>query len=183
MKIVIFASGSGSTFSYFAQHQKGYSIVALFCNRKTAGVTSRAQSLGIPVVYVDKNNQWKKELLRIDPDYILLAGYLSIVPEDVVETYSGRILNIHPSLLPKFGGKFFYGERVHQAVLEAGEEETGSTVHLVDKGIDTGEILGQVRVPVYKNDTVDSLSTRVQAAEKPLYLKEFLRYGGIKCEH
>ncbi|NLY37511.1 MAG: phosphoribosylglycinamide formyltransferase [Tissierellia bacterium] len=183
MRIVIFASGSGSTFSYFAQHQKGYSIVALFCNVKTAGVVLKAKALDIPVVYVDKDRQWKKELDRLAPDYILLAGYLNIVPEDVVEAYSGRILNIHPSLLPKYGGKFFYGERVHRAVLEAGENETGSTVHLVDKGIDTGRILGQVRVPVYKDDTVETLSTRVQAAEKPLYLKEFLRYGGIKCEH
>lgn len=183
MKIVIFASGSGSTFSYFAEHQRGYCLVALFCNNKSAGVIARSESLGIPVIYVDKNEEWKKELSRINPDYILLAGYLNIVPEDVVDAYPGRILNVHPSLLPKYGGKSFYGERVHQAVIEAGEKESGSTVHIVDKGIDTGKILGQVRVPVYEDDTVESLSARIQVAEKPLYLKEFLRYGGIKCEH
>lgn len=183
MNIVIFASGSGSTFSYLVEHQKGYHVIALFCNKKTAGVMEKAKRLGVPVVYVDPSGEWKKELNRLNPNFILLAGYLSILPEDVIDAFDQKILNVHPSLLPKYGGKSFYGNRVHQAVLDAGEKQTGSTVHLVDKGIDTGRILGQVRVPVFEDDTVESLSARVQAAEKPLYLNEFLRYGGIKCEH
>lgn len=180
MKIVVFASGSGSTFSYLADHKRGFEIAGLFCDRKEAGVIDRARERGVRVYFVDREGQWKKSLEELAPDYILLAGYLRVVPEDVVEAYRGRILNVHPSLLPKYGGKNFYGERVHRAVLEAGEKETGSTIHLVDRGIDTGRILAQVRVPVEEKDTVESLAKRVQEAEKPLYLETFLTYGGIK---
>ena len=109
MKIVVFASGSGSTFSYLAQHQKHYSIEALFSNKKTAGVVEKAQKLGIPLIYVDKDNRWKDKLKKLAPDYILLAGYLKIIPKDVVEGYPERILNLHPSLLPKFGGTMISG--------------------------------------------------------------------------
>ncbi|NLY73513.1 MAG: phosphoribosylglycinamide formyltransferase [Tissierellia bacterium] len=182
MKIVVFASGSGSTFDYLARNKKGYEIIALFCNNREAGVLELARKHGVPQVFVDKDGGWKAKLLELNPDFILLAGYLKIVPQEIVEAFKDRILNVHPSLLPKYGGKYYYGDRVHRAVLEAGEKETGSTIHLVDGGIDTGKILGQVRVPVYEDDTVDSLAARVQAAEKPLYLEEFLRYGGIKCE-
>lgn len=182
MRVVVFASGSGSTFDYLERNKKGYEIIALFCNNREAGVVGLAEDHAIPLVFIDPEGHWKSKLLELNPDYILLAGYLKIVPREIVEAFKDRILNVHPSLLPKYGGKYFYGDRVHRAVLEAGEKETGSTIHLVDGGIDTGKILGQVKVPVYGDDTVSSLATRVQAAEKPLYLNEFLRYGGIKCE-
>ena len=180
MKIVIFASGSGSTFQYLVDNRRGFDVIALFCNRKKVKVVERAKELGIPFIYVDAEGKWKEELVRLSPDYILLAGYLGIVPEDVIHLFPRRILNIHPALLPKFGGKGFYGHHVHQAVLEAGEKESGCTLHLVDAGIDTGEILAQKTVPVYDDDTPESLGARVQAVEKPLYLEGFLRYGGIK---
>lgn len=178
MRVAIFASGSGSTFDYLVENKRGYEVIALFSNRKKAGVVKLAQGYGIDVYYVEDDGLWKDQLQELDPDYILLAGYLKIVPPEVIDAFEGRILNVHPSLLPKYGGKNFYGERVHRAVLEAGEKVTGSTIHLVDAGIDTGRILGQVRVPVYEDDTVESLAARVQEAEKPLYLEEFLSYGG-----
>ncbi len=182
MKVIIFASGSGSTFQYLVDNRRGFDVIALFCNRKNVKVIDRAIEAGIPVYYVDKEGKWKSELEKLSPDYILLAGYLGIVPEDVVDRFPRRILNIHPSLLPKFSGKGYYGEHVHRAVLEAGEKESGCTLHLVDGGIDTGEILAQEKVPVYPEDTPETLAERVQAVEKPLYLKGFLSYGGIECE-
>ncbi len=180
MKIVIFASGSGSTFSYLANNIRGFEILGLFCDRKNAGVLERAREKGVAIYRVDDEGSWKDQLLELDPDYILLAGYLKILPADIVDSFKDRILNVHPSLLPKYGGRDFYGDRVHRAVLENKEKETGSTIHLVDKGIDTGRILAQVRVPVYQDDTVESLAERVQKAEKPLYLETFLTYGGRK---
>ncbi len=98
-------------------------------------------------------------------DLIVLAGFLSILKGDIVRRYSGRIINLHPSLLPKFGGDGMYGGRVHRAVLDAGEKESGCTVHLVDAGVDTGPILLQRRVPVLSGDTPDTLAERIHEQE------------------
>ena len=98
----------------------------------------------------------------------MLAGYLKLVPPEVVAAYRGRIINIHPALLPKHGGPGMYGERVHAAVLAAGDTESGATVHLVDEAYDRGAILGQARVPVQPGDTPGSLALRVLAAEHRL---------------
>jgi phosphoribosylglycinamide formyltransferase-1 len=96
---------------------------------------------------------------------IVLAGFLSILEGDIIREYAGRILNLHPSLLPKFGGEGMYGERVHRAVLDAGETESGCTVHLVDAGTDTGPILLQRRVPVLPGDSPSSLAERIHGEE------------------
>ncbi len=102
-------------------------------------------------------------------DYIALAGYLKLLPSSVVAAYSKRIVNIHPALLPKYGGKGMYGHHVHEAVLASGDKESGVTVHLVDEIYDHGKILGQVRVPVLSDDTPDSLAARVLEQEHKLY--------------
>ncbi len=102
-------------------------------------------------------------------DFIALAGYLKFLPTAVVRAYAGRIANIHPALLPKYGGKGMYGRHVHEAVLAAGEKETGATVHLVDEIYDHGAILEQVHVPILPGDTVDSLAERVLREEHILY--------------
>jgi len=96
---------------------------------------------------------------------IVYSGFLSLLRGDIIEEYTGRMINIHPALLPKFGGLGMYGENVHRAVLEAGETESGCTIHLVDKGTDTGKILLQRRVPVLPGDTTETLSARVLAEE------------------
>jgi phosphoribosylglycinamide formyltransferase-1 len=98
-------------------------------------------------------------------DLVVLAGFLSILAGKIIEKYSGRIINLHPALLPKFGGDGMYGEKVHRAVLEAGEKESGCTVHLVDAGTDTGPILLQRKVPVLQGDTPDSLAERIHKEE------------------
>ncbi len=102
-------------------------------------------------------------------DFIALAGYLKLVPLAVVRAYAGRVVNIHPALLPRHGGKGMYGLRVHEAVLAAGDKETGPTVHLVDEVYDRGKVLEQIRIPVLKNDTAESLAARVLVEEHKLY--------------
>lgn len=104
-------------------------------------------------------------------DTLVLSGYLKRVGDRVLDAFEGNVLNIHPSLLPKYGGKGFYGDYIHNAVLRAGEHETGATVHFVTGGIDEGPIMAQQRVPVLSDDTIDSLRARVQAIEGDLMLK------------
>ena len=108
-------------------------------------------------------------LRRQNIDYIALAGYLRLLPGEVVRTFARRIVNIHPGLLPKYGGKGMYGQHVHEAVLAAGDKESGATVHLVDEIYDHGRILEQVRVPVLEDDTADTLAARVLEQEHQLY--------------
>lgn len=104
-------------------------------------------------------------LKQEETDLIVLAGYMSVLEPKLVQAYAGRIINIHPSLIPKFCGSGFYGKRVHQAVLDAGEIESGATVHFVDEGVDTGEIILQRKVPVQSGDTADILAARVLEVE------------------
>lgn len=112
--------------------------------------------------------QWLRALAASGADLLVLAGYLRLVPPEVVHALSGRIVNIHPALLPRHGGPGMYGRRVHEAVLAAGDPMSGATVHLVDEVYDRGAILGQVRVPVVAGDTADALAARVLQAEHRL---------------
>ena len=104
-------------------------------------------------------------------DTVILAGYMKRIGPETLQAYRGRILNIHPALLPKFGGRGLYGKQVHEAVLRAGEKVTGVTVHVIDEQYDTGPVLNQVQVPVMENDTVDSLAERVLRHEHLLYVE------------
>lgn len=112
--------------------------------------------------------EWLRTLRDAGADLLVLAGFLKLVPGEVVEAYRGRLINIHPALLPKHGGPGMYGRRVHQAVLEAGDTESGATVHLADEAYDRGDILGRGRVPVLPGDTAASLAARVLAVEHRL---------------
>jgi len=142
-------------------------VALVISNRIGVYGLERAKKHGISNVVIEKNDT--KLLLDTLNSYkingIVLAGYLSILPPEVVEAYNNKIINIHPALLPKFGGKGFYGIRVHQAVLESGDTVSGATAHLVDNGIDTGKILIQKEVPVLPDDTAESLQKRVLEAE------------------
>ncbi len=170
-RVVIFASGGGSTFAYLTDKGREYfDVIALFCDRPDAGVIEKAQKREVPIIPIERNGEWKKALAELAPDLICLAGYLKPVPKDVVEMFRGKILNVHPALLPKFGGKGFYGSHVHEAVVNSGEKVSGATVHRVDEGIDTGSILAQASVEVGDRDA-QALATAVQAIEKPLYLE------------
>ncbi|MBO6586956.1 MAG: phosphoribosylglycinamide formyltransferase [Gracilimonas sp.] len=180
--IVVFASGSGTNFqSIIDAIQRGElsaRISGLITNKPGIGAIERAEKNDIPVKVINpeepgSEQDYEEALLRQleawDADLIALAGYLKKIPSSVIKMYSNRILNIHPSLLPKFGGKGFYGSNVHKAVLEAGETESGCTVHIVTEEFDEGPILAQIKVPVHENDTPEDLAKRVLKEEHRLY--------------
>ncbi|MCY3594432.1 MAG: phosphoribosylglycinamide formyltransferase [Bacteroidetes bacterium] len=178
LRVAVFASGGGSNFQALVERARRYRVVLLVCNRPQAGVLDRAKELGIPS-HILSPRIFGSETSYVDAvldllhkenvDLIALAGYLSKVPSRIIGAFRGRILNIHPALLPRFGGKGFYGSRVHKAVLEAKEAFSGATVHFVDEEYDTGPILLQKKIPVYADDTADSLAARVLSVEHRLF--------------
>jgi len=145
----------------------GAKIELVISNRTGAYGLERAKKHGITNMVIDKNDtaHLLNTLKNHNINGIVLAGYLSILPPEVIKAYTGKIINIHPALLPKFGGKGFYGIKVHQAVLASGDKTSGATAHLVDEGIDTGKILVQKKVPVLPDDTAETLQKRVLEAE------------------
>ncbi|HSH76891.1 MAG TPA: phosphoribosylglycinamide formyltransferase [Longimicrobiales bacterium] len=180
LRTAVFASGGGSNFQALLDHQSragSWEIVLLVTDRSDAGALDRARVEGVATVVVPNAGretvEAERDLLEVLDEHgielILLAGYLKLVPRGVVARYGGRMLNIHPALLPKFGGKGMYGMRVHRAVIEAGDAESGATVHFVDEEYDRGAILAQRRVPVLDGDTPEALAARVLAVEHRLY--------------
>ena len=146
-------------------------VVLVITDKAEALGLEHARGRGIPVTVLSDAaapEAWLHPLHEKKIDLLVLAGYLKLVPAGVVAAYRGRIMNTHPSLLPAFGGKGMYGERVHRAVLASGARETGVTVHLVDEAYDRGPILAQTRVPVRKGDTAEDLAARVLEAEHRL---------------
>jgi formyltetrahydrofolate-dependent phosphoribosylglycinamide formyltransferase len=185
--LVFFATGSGTNFQSVIDeiHQKDEAIQirGLITNNPDAGALSRAKNHNIPAKILNPSsfNDMKdyeaallQALQRWQPDLIVLAGYLLKIPASIIEQYPGQIINIHPSLLPKYGGKGFYGIRVHEAVLDAKETETGCSVHFVDEEYDRGPILAQRCVPVQESDTPETLAKRVLKQEHTL-LTEAIR--------
>jgi phosphoribosylglycinamide formyltransferase-1 len=182
LSIAVFASGRGSNFR--AIHKRLATIddpparIALcISNNPDPGAFDYARGAGIATLRLSPKmfetiEEYDRALRGTLHEHriglIVLAGYMRKLPEGVVAEYKGRILNVHPALLPKFGGQGMYGERVHQAVLDAGETESGATVHLVDEEYDTGAIIAQERVPVEPGDTVATLAARVLEAEHRL---------------
>lgn len=162
-------------------------VAVVFATCETAPAIERARALGAPVVVLPTEPEaFERRLLdemhTREVDLLCLAGYMRLVPASVVEALRGRILNIHPALLPKYGGKGMYGMRVHEAVLSAGERESGATVHFVNEQYDDGDILVQRRVPVLPGDTAESLAARVLEEEHRAYPEAIRlwweRYGG-----
>jgi phosphoribosylglycinamide formyltransferase 1 len=143
-------------------------IAVVISDRKNAYALERARKHGIKAVYIDKNNcaeRLMQELKDMEIELVILAGYLSILGSEIVRAYEGRIINIHPSLIPAFCGKGFYGEKVHKAAVEYGVKVSGATVHFVDEGTDSGPIILQETVPVFVEDTAETLGLRVLEVE------------------
>jgi formyltetrahydrofolate-dependent phosphoribosylglycinamide formyltransferase len=174
MRIAVAISGRGSNLEALlgALGPSARAQVALVVSdRPEAAGLSRARDLRLPaeaLSHPDDGDEWLRLLWRFQIDLVVLAGYVKLVPAPVIAAYRGRIINIHPALLPAFGGKGMYGRRVHQAVLASGAQESGATVHLVDEVYDRGAVLAQARVPVLPGDTVDTLAERVLAVEHRL---------------
>ena len=181
INIMVLVSGNGTNLQALLDAEKEGSlsrIALVVSDRPGVYALERADIAGIPAITAEPDtslppNERRQELsdriLQLAEmqhiDLIVLAGFLSILAGDIIQYYSGRMINLHPALLPKFGGKGMYGEKVHRAVLDAGETESGCTVHLVDAGTDTGPILLQCKVPVLPDDTPDSLAERIHAEE------------------
>jgi len=177
-RIAVLASGGGTNLQalldYFdAQGDQRAATVALVASdRVAAGALDRARKHGVPAIALDatqRGDAMTALLASHEIDYIALAGYLRFVPASVTRQWRGRIVNVHPSLLPAFGGAGMYGIRVHQAVIESGVRITGVTVHFVDEEFDHGPIIAQAPVAVMPEDTAEGLAARVLAVEHTLY--------------
>ena len=143
----------------------GAEIVQVISSREGVFALERAAKAGIKGKVIQDTEGLLKALAEEDTDLVVLAGYMKVLEPPVIDAYRGRIINIHPSLIPKYCGKGFYGKRVHQAVLDGGETVSGATVHFVDEGVDTGEIILQREVPVEPGDTAETLAARVLKTE------------------
>lgn len=180
-RVAVFASGGGTNLQALLDHfggaGRGGRVALVVSDRTEAGALERAERAGVATRVVPVAGRPEEEVVRetVDAleaagiDAVALAGYLRLVPAEVVRRFRGRILNIHPALLPSFGGKGMYGERIHAAVLEAGCRVTGVTVHLVDEQYDTGPVVLQWPVPVLDGDTVQALAARVLRVEHRVY--------------
>ncbi len=175
--IAIFASGSGTNagniIQYF-QEKNEAQVKLILTNNKKAYVIQRAKKLNVPVVIFDRDTFYKtRKILQIlqdkSIDFVVLAGFMWLVPDYLVSAYPNRILNIHPALLPRYGGKGMYGEKVHQAVIDNKEEKSGITIHKVNERYDEGKIVFQAECPVLPGDTSADLAKRVHELEYEHY--------------
>lgn len=178
-KIVIFASGSGSNAEKIILHFKNNSfanVVSVFTNNSQAKVVQKATANSVPVLVFDKEALQNGEVLQkintIQPDLIVLAGFLWKFPESIIALYPNKIINIHPALLPKYGGKGMYGMHVHQAVLDNKEKETGITIHYVNEHYDEGGIIFQQSVSVEDCDTAECVANKVHELEHEYFSLE-----------
>ena len=140
-------------------------LVKVIASKESAYALERAAKAGIETAVAKEQPQVLEELEGSGAEIIVLAGYMKVLSPEIIKKYRNRIINIHPSLIPKYCGKGFYGIRVHNAVIAAGEKESGATVHYVDEGVDTGEIILQEKVPVLEGDTPEDLAARVLKTE------------------
>jgi formyltetrahydrofolate-dependent phosphoribosylglycinamide formyltransferase len=174
MHVAVAVSGRGSNLEALLRAigpEAPARVVLVLSSRPDAPALERAAAREIPSVTLrdpSDSQEWLGALERHAVDLVVLAGYLRLVPSDVIARFRGRIINIHPALLPSFGGKGMYGRRVHEAVLASGARESGATVHLVDEVYDRGAILGQARVPVFPGDDPERLAARVLEVEHRL---------------
>lgn len=184
IQIAILASGSGTNTEQIIRTFSGDDLVRItlvMTNKPDAKVIQRAANLNVPAVVAEKSFFQDGEKLTAffkekGIDFIVLAGFLLKIPAELIQAYPERILNIHPSLLPRFGGKGMYGLKVHEAVLTSGDATTGITIHLIDENYDEGSVLFQAECPVLENDTPELLAKRVHQLEYEHYPAVIKRY-------
>jgi phosphoribosylglycinamide formyltransferase-1 len=176
VRIAILASGSGTNAQRLVEHFRNSTtaeVVLIGCDKPGAGVIQRAWDLMVPVYLFNgaqlKDGSVQHELQQQHIDLLVLAGFMRLIPAELVRAFPKRIINIHPALLPKFGGRGFFGHHVHEAVVKAKETESGITIHYVNERYDEGEHIAQFRCPVLPNDTPDTLAARIHALEHEHY--------------
>ena len=179
IKVAVLVSGGGTNLQALIDKEKAgelpeIEIVRVIASRADAYALQRAADAGIEGVVAKEQEDVLAALQACGAQMIVLAGYMKVLSADIIKAYENKIINIHPSLIPKYCGKGFYGMRVHRAVLEGGEKESGATVHYVDEGVDTGKIILQETVPVLAGDTPEELAARVLKVEHRI-LAEGLR--------
>jgi len=185
-KIVIFASGSGSNTENIIRHfenSKNIKVAAVFSNKRNARVLRRAYDLDVQALYFDRDafyhsNDVLHVLKDIDPDLIVLAGFLWMVPKNIIENFPNRIINVHPALLPNYGGKGMYGMRVHEAIITNKEKESGITIHFVNEHYDEGEHIFQAKTIIETHDSPESLASKINELEHhhfPLVIEKLLQ--------
>jgi len=183
-KIILFASGNGSNaeniFRFF-KNKKNVDVLTVYTNRSKAGIINRFKPLGINVEVFNRksfiNGSLLKNVINQNPDLIILAGFLWKFGSDWIEAFNKKIINIHPSLLPKYGGKGMYGDHVHKAVKENCESETGITIHYINEFYDEGAIIFQEKVKLDKDDNLEDISYKVKKLEHkyfPTVIKNLL---------
>ena len=174
IKVAVFASGAGSNaeklIQYFNQANRVAEVALIACNKRGAGVLAIAEQNNVPAIIIEKEiffngDAYVATLQKMHISYIVLAGFLWKIPSRLIEAYSEKIINLHPALLPKYGGKGMYGSFVHQAVLQAGDTQSGITIHVVDELYDHGKHIAQIACDVLPNDTVETLAARIHALE------------------
>ena len=179
IRLAILGSGNGTNAQQISEYFAGRTDVQVACiiyNKKDAYIAQRAKNLGIEARYFGRadfyeNGNVLNYLREKKTDWVILAGFLWLVPEDMLTAYPGHIINIHPALLPKYGGKGMYGHHVHEAVVAAKEKESGITIHIVDQHYDRGTTLFQARCAVTPDDTPDSLAAKIHLLEKEYFPK------------
>lgn len=170
--IIIMASGSGSNAENIVRHfesNKNIQVTAIFSNKKDAKVLERASKLGISAYYFNKTAFLESQIVKLfkalDPDLIVLAGFLWKIPTDLVNAFENKIINIHPALLPKYGGKGMFGMNVHRAVKENGETESGISIHFVNERYDEGNMIFQAKTEVLASDSPEQIAEKVHNLE------------------
>lgn len=186
--IAIFASGSGTNAQriteYFSTHSS-IRVKLILCNNPSAHVIRRAEALGVPCELFDRRTfnetgHIVSLLAKYDISLIVLAGFLWLIPPNLLTAYKGRIINIHPALLPKYGGRGMYGSHVHEAVIRSGDKESGISIHHVNETYDDGSIIFQSRCPVMEGDNAETLAGRIHELEYRYYpevIERFLESG------
>ena len=178
-KIILFASGSGSNFEeickYFKE-KKQIVIELLICNNSKAKAIKKAKKHGVKTLLINRESFYKtnttlNRILKINPDLIVLAGFLWKIPVKIIDRFPNKIINIHPALLPDYGGKGMYGINIHKAVIENNERESGITVHYVNKNYDEGKILFQKSIDLDEKESLESLSRKVLKLEHSCFAK------------
>lgn len=185
-QIILFASGDGTNAEniiHYFENNKRLSVVGIFTNNPKAGVIKRAEKLSMPLFLFSRpmlyeNGEVLQKLLKINPDLIVLAGLLWKIPSAIIDAFPKKIINIHPALLPKFGGKGMFGMNVHKAVLAACEQESGITIHWVDNRYDHGSIISQFKCPISTDETPESLALKIHHLEYdhyPVVIEEIVK--------
>ena len=172
-RLAVFVSGGGTNLQRIAEYFAPNPDVEIACvvsNNKDAYANQRAKNLGIPLQIVDRqvfnDKAFAEKLKAQNIDLIVLAGFLWLVPQHLIDAFPNKIINIHPALLPKYGGKGFYGHHVHEAVVTAHEQESGITIHYVNERYDSGNIIFQTKVALSQNDTPDDVAAKIHILEQ-----------------